>query len=96
MEDLNNTSALFQNLSTSHWERLKNFANNLSGIGNSSWNSYDLTNQNQENSLSNTQNQILINQENQMNSENEEEEEMSIYSDDLQDHMEAQNDVDGK
>ena len=54
-----------------------------------------MTNQNQENSLSNTQNQIRINQENQMNSENEEEE-MSIYSDDLQDHMEAQNDVDGK
>ena len=96
MEDLNNISDLYQNQSPSHLERLTNFANNLSGIGNSSWNSYDLTNQNQENSLSNTQNQIRINQENQMNSENEEEEEMSIYSDDLQDNMEAQNDVDGK
>ena len=96
MEDLNNTSDLYQNRSPSRWERLKSFANNLSGKGNSSWKSYDLTNQNQENSLSNTQNQIIrINQENQMNSENEEEE-MSIYSDDLQDHMEAQNDVDGK
>ena len=96
MEDLNNISDQYQNLSPSRWEMLISFANNLSGKGNSSWNSYDLTNQNQENSLSNTQNQIRINQENQMNSENEEEEEMSIYSDDLQDHMEAQNDVDGK
>ena len=95
MEDLNNISDLYQNQSTSHCERLKSFANNLSGKGNSSWNSSDLTNQNQENSLSNTQNQIRIIQESQMNSENEEEE-MSIYSDDLQDHMEAQNDVDGK
>ena len=96
MEDLNNISDLYQNQSTSHCERLKSLENNLSGKGNSSWNSSDLTNQNQENSLPNTQNQIRIIQENQMNSENEEEEEMSIYSDDLQDHMEAQNDVDGK
>ena len=94
MEDLNNISDQYQNQSTSHCERLKSLADNLAGIDNSSWNSSDLTNQNQENSLSNTQNQIRINQENQMNSENEEE--MSIYSDDLQDHMEAQNDVDGK
>ena len=96
MEDLNNISDLYQNQSTSHCEILKSLADNLAGIDNSSWNSSDLTNQNQENSLPNTQNQIRIIQENQMNSENEEEEEMSIYSDDLQDHMEAQNDVDGK